>query len=178
MIYLPQHPVHYIFGMPTHAPLVIRAWINEEISFKIKFFAWYIGFFFLVGFAGGSVKAGLDMAGIVILATFMMGLPSAIFDPKDSKLLTSFSDSFFNAILSFHGFLLTYFVLYNVISLTAIFMGEWTLAVSNALIGLSFSLMVGFSIQQVIAVNKSVPWMTVPIMGISSGVGLLWFLGS
>jgi hypothetical protein len=178
MIYLPQHPVHYVFGMPSHAPLSIKAWMQESFELKSRLFLWYFSFFVAVGSLTRDLQSGFDMAGIYILSIFIMALPSAIFDPKDSSILSSLSEAYFNAVLSFHGFLLTYFVLYNAISIGAIYAGIWTLELSFMIVGLSLSLMVGFSMQQAVATNKRLPWAIVPLLSISSGAAVFFFLGS
>jgi hypothetical protein len=171
-----QHPVHYVFGMPTHAPLVIKSWMQEPFELKKRFFLWYIGFFFCLGASIEGFGAGLNMVGIILLTTFMMAIPSAIADPDSSRLIPSLSASFFNAILSFHGFLLMYFVIYNLISILAFYFGAWSLQTSSALLSLSAALMLGFMMQQVAATNRNVPWLCVPIISITVGCLMLNFL--
>lgn len=172
MISLPQHPVHYVFGMTSHAPLAIKAWIQEDFTLKSRFFLWYVAFFFWIGSLGGGFLGGATMAGIIVLTTFVMAFPSAVFDPSDSKFIPSISNAFFNGILSFHGFLITYFVIYNVVSIAAFMTGHWTLATSNALMATSGGLMVGFSVQQIVATNARVPWFSVPIISIGIAYGI------
>lgn len=166
MITYPQHPVHYVFGMPTHAPLAIKAWMQEPFELKARFFLWYIAFFGYIGYLSTGLAGATGHAGIIILATFMLSIPSAFFDPSDAKIVSSISNAFFNGILTFHGFFLTYFVLYTVISICAIQAGMWTIATSNALVSLCSALMVGFSMQQVVATNRKVPWLSVPVLSI------------
>jgi hypothetical protein len=173
---LAQHPVHYVFGMPTHAPLVIKSWMQEPFELKKRFFLWYISFFFFLGFCVGGIDAALNMVGIILLTTFMMTLPSAIADPSNGKLIPSISNAFFNAILSFHGFLMTYFILYNVVTIVAVALGVWDVHASAALLSLSAALLIGFMIQQVAATNKSVPWLCVPVISIAVGWLMLNFL--
>lgn len=176
MISLPQHPVHYVFGMTSHAPLAIKAWMQESFKLKSRFFLWYISFFGYIGFLSGGFQGATALAGIIIMATFMMALPSAIFDPSDAKIIPSLSSAFFNAVLTFHGFFLTYFVLYTLVSICAIKFGFWTIVTSNALMGLSAALMIGFTIQQVVATNRKVPWFSVPLLSLTAGCLVNWFL--
>lgn len=176
MISYPQHPVHYVFGMPSHAPLAIKAWMQEPFELKARFFLWYISFFAYLGFLSSGLGGATGHAGIIILATFMLSLPSAFFDPSDEKIISSVSNAFFNGILTFHGFFQTYFVLYTVISIAAFKYGFWTVATSNALIGLCSSLMIGFSMQQVVATNRRVPWFSVPVLSIAVGYAVFSML--
>lgn len=171
-----QHPVHYMFGMPTHAPLVIKSWMQEPFELKKRFFLLYIAFFFCLGITIENLGAAMNMVGIVILTTFMMAIPSAIADPSSAKIIPSISNAFFNAVMTFHGFLLTYFVLYNVVSLVSLSFGVWNIRTSSAVISLSAALMIGFMMQQVAATNKNVPWLSVPIISIAVGCLVLNFL--
>lgn len=172
MITYPQHPIHYVFGMPSHAPLAIKAWMQEPFELKARFFLWYIAFFAFIGYLSTGLGGATGHAGIIVLATFMLSLPSAFFDPSDAKILSSISNAFFNGILTFHGFFLTYFVLYTGISIWAFETGHWTIATSNALVSLCSALMVGFSMQQVVATNRKVPWFSVPVLSIALGYGV------
>lgn len=166
MITYPQHPIHYVFGMPSHAPLAIKAWMQEPFQLKSRFFLWYICFFAFVGFMSGGVSGATNLSGIIVLTTFMLSLPSAFFDPSDAKIISSISNAFFNGVLTFHGFFMTYFVLYTLVSIAAFKFNFWTIATSNALLGLCAALMIGFSMQQVVATNRKVPWFSVPIISI------------
>jgi hypothetical protein len=169
MITYPQHPVHYIFGMPSHAPLAIKAWMQESFELKARFFLWYIAFFAYVGYMSNGVHGASGLVGIIIMSVFMLSLPSALFDPSDAKILSSLSNAFFNGMLTFHGFFMTYFVIYTIVSITAVSMGFWTVATSNALLSLCAALMIGFSMQQVVATNRKVPWGSVPLISIATG---------
>lgn len=176
MINLPQHPIHYVFGMPSHAPLAIKAWMQEPFELKAKFFLWYISFFGFLGYMSGGFDGAVNLAGIIILTTFMLSFPSAVFDPSDSKIISSLSNSFFNGILTFHGFFQTYFLMYNIVFICAYETGYWTLAASNALLGLCAALMIGFSMQQVVATNRKVPWFSVPVLSTAIGCGVFKLL--
>lgn len=176
MISYPQHPVHYTFGMPSHAPLAIKAWMQEPFGLKARFFLWYISLFAYIGYLSAGLGGAVGYVGIIVLTTFMLALPSAFFDPSDSKIISSISNAFFNGVLTFHGFFQTYFVLYTIVSICAFKYGLWTIATSNALIGLCSALMIGFSVQQVVATNKKVPWFSVPVLSISTGYAVFSLL--
>lgn len=176
-MYLPQHPVHYVFGMPSHAPLVMKAWMNEPLAYKAKLLAWYISFFFLIGTVADSFRAGLDLVGVVIFTTLIISMPAAVCDPDDKDLIPSISDAFFNGILSFHGFIILYLSLHAFVNLVAVYFGIWSLQLSNMMLSLSFGLMVGFSLQQAVSANKNIPWMLVPIFSLIAASFVFYFIG-
>ncbi|WP_274645029.1 hypothetical protein [Pseudomonas serbica] len=171
MLPQPQHPIHYVFGVVSHAPSVFEAWVHESLKIKLQYHFLYLAFFFYVGYSVGGVRFGIDLAGIGVMATFLMALPSHILSPKPFSL-ELLSDAYFNAVLAFHGFFLTYFVLFNILSLPAHYFGFFTLGYSNALISLSMALIVGYSQQMAVTTNHKVNWLSVPLISIGLAYGM------
>ncbi len=177
-MYLPQHPVHYCFGMPSHAPLVIRAWINESVQIKVRLAAWYAAFFFFVGYQTGGFDTGKDLLGTFVFTTLIIGMPSAILEPTNKSLISSISDAFFNAVLTFHGFLTLYIVIHVFTNLIALYFNVWTVGLSSALLSICFGLMVGFSLQQAVATNSKLPWFIVPFLSLVSSCGIFYLMSN
>jgi hypothetical protein len=170
MLPQPQHPVHYAFGVITHAPSVFEAWVHESLVIKLQYHFLYLSFFFFIGYLAGGVRYGIDLAGIGVMATFLMALPSHILSPKPFSLLL-LSDAYFNAVLAFHGFFLTYFFVYNVVSLLAICFGYWNIGITYLLISLSMGLLVGYSQQMAVTTNHKISWLSVPLISIGLAYG-------
>ena len=177
MLPQPQHPVHYVFGVVTHAPSVFEAWVHESIVIKIQYHLLYLAFFFFVGCVSGGVHFGLDLVGIGIMSTFLMSIPSNIVSPKRFSL-DLLSDSYFNAVLAFHGFFLTYFIINNIVAMVAANFGFWDMGTSSALMCLSAALILGYSQQMAVTLNHKISWLTVPLISIGLGYGLFRALGS
>lgn len=171
MLAQPQHPIHYAFGIVSHAPSVMEAWVHERLLIKIQYHLLYLAVFFYAGYIYAGFDMGTDLAGIGILSTFLMSLPAQVLNGKKFSLLLV-SDSYFNAVLAFHGFFLTYFIAYNIVTLTAATFGFWTLGTSNALISLSTSLMIGYSTQLAVTSNYRLRWFFVPLVSIGLGYGM------
>lgn len=171
MLHQPQHPVHYAFGVVTHAPSVFEAWLLEPVLIKLQYHLLYLAFFFFVGCMAGSVNFGIDLAGIGVMATFLMALPSLILSPKPFSLLL-LSDSYFNAVLAFHGYFLAFFLLYQMVSLVAISLGVWSMGVVTALMSLSMGLLVGYSQQMAVTTNHKISWLSVPLISIGLAYGV------
>jgi len=177
MLPQPQHPIHYAFGVVSHAPSVFEAWVHESAILKLQYHLLYLSAFFFIGYLSGGVRLGIDLAGIGVMATFLMALPSHILSPKRFSLIL-LSDCYFNAVLAFHGFFLTYFVLYNVVTLLAFTFGFWNLGTSSALTSLSLALIAGYSQQMAVTLNHRINWISVPLISIGFGYGLFRALSS
>lgn len=177
MLPQPQHPIHYVFGVVSHAPSVFEAWVHESLKIKLQYHLLYLAFFFFVGFSVGGIRYGIDLAGIGVMATFLMALPSHILSPKPFSL-ELLSDSYFNAVLAFHGFFLLNFILFQILSMSALAFGFWTLGFSNALICLSMALIVGYSQQMAVTTNHKVNWLSVPLISIGLAYGMFRVLST
>lgn len=171
MLPQPQHPIHYAFGVVSHAPSVLEAWVYERLLIKIQYHVLYLAVFFYAGYMYDGLQMATDLVGIGIFSTFLMSLPAQLFSPKRFSLQL-FSDSYFNAVLAFHGFFLTYFLAYNVVTILAATFGFWSLGTSNALITLSMALMIGYSTQLAITTNHKLRWFSVPLVSIGLGYGM------
>ena len=171
MLAQPQHPIHYAFGIVSHAPSVMEAWVHERLLIKIQYHVLYLAVFLYAGYIYAGMGMATDLAGIGILSTFLMSLPAQVLNGKKFTLQL-LSDSYFNAVLAFHGFFLSYFVAYNIVTLLAAYFGFWTLGTSNALISLSTSLMIGYSTQLAVTSNYKLRWFFVPLVSIGLGYGM------
>lgn len=171
MLAQPQHPIHYAFGIVSHAPSVMEAWIHERLLVKIQYHLLYLAVFFYAGYTYAGLSMAIDLAGIGILSTFLMSLPAQVLNTKKYSMKLV-SDSYFNAVLAFHGFFLSYFIAYNIITLLAATFGFWTLGTSNALISLSMALMIGYSTQLAVTSNYKLRWFFVPMVSIGLGYGM------
>lgn len=172
----PQHPIHYIFGCVTHAPSVMEAWVNESFVFKMRYLFVYMVFFIGAGIYTPGMKP-FDMAGIVMLTIFIMSLPAMMLDTSKESLSMQMSKAFSNGVLAFHGFFLTYFILYNVISLLLIANGLWVVSSANTLMALNIGLMTGFSLQLANVMNHKLPILLVPVFSIMMACIVKYVLG-
>lgn len=171
---LPQHPVHYAFGCTTHAPSVFEAWVNEQFNIKAKYFFLYLYFMGFGGYASGQFGL-LDMAGLYIMIVGIMSIPIYVLS-ENKSFLDGISNAFFNGVLAFHGFFISFFIIYNFIFLTSMYLDAWSPSMATLAMSIGMVLMTSFSLQMAATINHRLPWAVVWIFSLILGLLAMHFL--
>lgn len=102
----PVHPLHYLLGMITHAPVLAQKWRHEPVNYKFSFGMFYLILFACAGYAigDGSVYAAQLFSSIYVLTLIMFVMPLMLFDVRKGDWLYRLSCAFSNTPLLFHAY--------------------------------------------------------------------------
>ncbi|MHD0644665.1 hypothetical protein ACYPKM_03365 [Pseudomonas aeruginosa] len=162
----PIHPMHYVFGASTHCPTVLRFWVNEPFTYQFRFLLTYLAIAVAAGMHTGSWSAGVEIFCMFLFAIGLLTVPAAMFDSDDS-IIKSLTRNYGTCILAFHGFLLTYFVIYTLVLNVAVAFGFWTLSLNASLLGLSVALLIGYGLLPVYVRNPHMSFSLIPISSLA-----------
>lgn len=172
-----QHPVHYVFGCITHAPLVFAAWALEDYNYKMRWLALYVLSLFTAVTIAINVQTGLFVGIAMMFLTGFMALPSFMATKGEGPLTLRFSEAYGNAVLAWHAFFVSFYLFMIVFSLVLAFSHiAWTKTVASVLFAGVSVIYMAFTTQMASSSTKNFKQWVVPFSAILSGTGMYFFM--
>lgn len=168
-----QHPVHYVFGCITHAPLVFQAWALEDFGYKMRWLVLYVLGMSLAVCSTIGISAGVFVGVCVISIIGFMALPSFMGSKGGGSFLLRFSNAYANAVLAWHGFFVSFYLFMMLFATMMLMLDEaWTKHSAAIFMGAIAVLYIGFTMQMAASTTKGVGQLAVPAASSIAGMGM------
>lgn len=172
-----QHPVHYVFGCITHAPLVFAAWALEDFSYKLRWLALYVLSLFTIVTATLGVEGGIFVSVAVVFVTGFMAMPAFMATKGEGPFALRFSEAYGNAILAWHSFFVSFYLFVILFGLTLTLFGiPWTKDAASVLFSCISMIYTAFTMQMASSTVKKFKQWAVPLVAVVSGIGMYAFM--
>lgn len=172
-----QHPVHYVFGCITHAPLVFSAWALEDFSYKMRWLALYVFTLFTAVTMSVNAEAGIFVGVCVMFINGFIALPAFMATKGEGPFALRFSNAYGNAILAWHAFFVGFYLFVMMFGLVMIlFSLAWTKTTVSVFFGCVSALYMAFTMQMASSSTKNFKQWVVPLASTIAGGGMYWFM--
>jgi len=172
-----QHPIHYVVGSITQFPTVIKAWELEPFAYKMQWLFLYALTFFMLTASVGGLEVGVFMALSCLVMVGATAGPTIMASPKSTPFLLRFSDAYANAILPWHAFFVSMYLLQMMgLGLSAL-SGSWTLASSMTVLTCIVAMFCAFALQMAVSLTGRLPQWVVPVGSATMAYAMKLFSG-
>lgn len=172
-----QHPVHYVFGCITHAPLIFAAWALEDYSYKMRWLGLYVLSLFSSVSLAINVQTGTFVGVAVLFLVGFMALPSFMATKGEGPFALRFSEAYGNAVLAWHAFFISFYLFMIAFSLVLSFSHiAWTKTVASVMFAGVSVIYMAFTTQMASSSTKGFKQWVVPFSATLSGFGMYAFM--
>ncbi|MDT8924854.1 hypothetical protein RBE51_18880 [Pseudomonas taiwanensis] len=167
-----QHPIHYVIGSITHAPLVMQAWAQEDPGYKLRWIGLYAATLFIMSAMVMGLQAGIFMAVSCLLMIGFMSAPTILAMPKGLPFTQRFSEAYLNGVLAWHAFFISIYLVQTAMIFLTSLSGSWSPSTSMWVVSAIASVFCAFSLQMASSLTRRMPQWAVPVGAASMGVAV------
>jgi hypothetical protein len=167
-----QHPIHYVIGSISHAPMVYQAWELEDPFYKMRWIGLYVATLFALTASVMGIQAGIFMGVSCLLMIGFMSAPTILSMPKKIPLTQRFSESYLNGVLAWHGFFISIYLIQAASLVLARMSGTWSTTSSLWVVSAIAAVFCAFSLQMASSLTRRMPQWAVPVGAAAMGIAV------